>query len=345
MEVKYQVVLYAAIALFVVFFILTFIPLKGHRGKFKKGKKVANAFYIKEDGIYKRKLITYKLLTFFMVFTCCISIVLSTFIMSRPYNRDVRVEEKYTRDIFLCIDVSSSVDELNVNIISNLKTIVEDMKGERFGLVIFNTSPVLLVPLTDDYEYILDELDRVQEHIENRLHSFYYDDDEDSYIAKGTLINWQERGSSLIGDGLAAAMFDFNDLSTEEEEDERTKIIILTTDNQLNEFYQGSSYVQLDEAAELCVKHNVKVYGVGTNTMTKSEKRGMKNAVESTGGKFYMEDQSGTYASIIKDIQRDTKGYVEEIEIVDEHEIIEIPFIILVSVVTSMFVFTKIARH
>ena len=110
-------------------------------------------------------------------------IVLSTFIMSRPYNRDVRVEEKYTRDIFLCIDISSSVDGLNVNIISNLKDVVSNMQGERFGLVIFNTSPVLLVPLTNDYEYILDELDRVEEHIKKRMHDYWSADEE--YIEEG----------------------------------------------------------------------------------------------------------------------------------------------------------------
>lgn len=338
MEVRYQIFIYAAIALFVVFFILTFIPMRGHWGKYKKGKKVGNAFFIREDSVFKSKMFTYKVLTFLMVFLCCISIVLSTFMISRPYRREVVQQEKYTRDIFLCIDISSSVDELNVNIISNLKDIVSNMQGERFGLVIFNTSPVLLVPLTDDYEYVLEELDRVETHIKKRITS--WEDDEDSYINQGTIIQWQYRGSSLIGDGLASAMFDFNDLNDEEAAD-RTRIIILTTDNQLN----GTPYVTIDEAAEMCKSHDVLVYGVGTDTMTKAEKTQMKNAVELTGGKFYLEGQTGTYESIVKDIQRDTKAFVDHIEIVDEHEIVELPFIVLVAVITAMFVVTRVARH
>lgn len=336
MEVRYQIALYVAIALFVVFFILTFIPLKSRRGKYKKGKKVANAFYISEDASFKVRMVTYKVLTFFMVFLCCLSIVLSTLMFSRPYERKVTVEEKYTRDIFLCIDVSTSVDELNANIIENLKTIVENMQGERFGLVIFNTSPCLLVPLTNDYEYILSELDRVEEHIKDRISSGWYD--EDSYLEEGTLIGNMERGSSLIGDGLAATLFDFNDIA---EDTERTRLIILSTDNQL----WGTPYVTLQEAADLCTSKDVKVYGIGTETMNKAEKREMRKAVESTGGKFYVEGQSGTYTSIVKDIERDTKGFVENIEHVEENEFVEIPFIILLSIVSAMFVCTRIARH
>lgn len=336
MEVRYQYAVYIAIAFFIVFFILTFIPLRSRRGKYKKGKKVANPFFISEEGFYKRRMALYKVLTFLMVFLCCISIVLSTLMFSRPFERKVRVEEKYTRDIFLCIDVSTSVDELNANIIENLKDIVENMQGERFGLVIFNTSPVLLVPLTNDYEYILDELDRVEEHIKKRMHDYWSADEE--YIEEGTLIGLEERGSSLIGDGLAATLFDFNDIN---EDTERTRLIIFATDNQL----WGTPYVTLPEAAELCKSKDVKVYGIGTDTMEKAEKREMRDAVESTGGKFYVEGQSGTYASIIKDIERDTKGFVEEIEFVDETEFVEIPFIILVSVVTAMFVCTRVARH
>ena len=135
-------------------------------------------------------------------------------------------------------------------------------------------------------------------------------------------------------------MFDFNDLNDEEAAD-RTRIIILTTDNQLN----GTPYVTIDEAAEMCKSHDVLVYGVGTDTMTKAEKTQMKNAVELTGGKFYLEGQTGTYESIVKDIQRDTKAFVDHIEIVDEHEIVELPFIVLVAVITAMFVVTRVARH
>lgn len=340
MEVRNKLFIYIAIALFVVFFILTFVPLKSRKGKYKKGKKVANAFFISEDPVYRRRMIIYKLLTFVMVFTCSLSIVLSTFMTSRPYERTTTVEEKYTRDIFLCIDISSSVDTLNSNIISNLKDIVENMQGERFGLVIFNTSPVLLVPLTNDYEYILDELDRLQEHIETRIHDYF--SVGDSYIEEGTLIDWQKRGSSLIGDGLAATLFDFNNL---DEDTERTRLIIFSTDNQLNEFEPGSSFVTLQEAADLCAKKDVKVYGIGTETMNPVEKNDMKTAVLKTGGKFYVEGQSGTYTSIVKDIERDTKGFVEELEVVEEDEWVEIPFVILVALVGVMFVTTRVARH
>ena len=64
MEVRYKIFLYIAIALFVVFFILTFVPLRSRKGKFKNGKKVANAFYISDDPVFKRRMFFYKILTF-----------------------------------------------------------------------------------------------------------------------------------------------------------------------------------------------------------------------------------------------------------------------------------------
>ena len=87
--------------------------------------------------------------------------------------------------------------------------------------MIFNTSPVLLTPLTDDYEYVKDQLDLIAQCLKSR-NEVNLDDAFSSgydwiyyqaYISSGTLIGNEQRGSSLIGDGLAAAAIDFSDAS------------------------------------------------------------------------------------------------------------------------------------
>ena len=335
MEIRYKIMLYVSIALFAVLFILLFVPFNKRKGKYKKGKKVANAFYISDQAYFKRRMATYKVVTFMLVLTCCLSIVLSSFMLSRPYRSETVIEEKYTRDIFLCIDISSSVDSLNAHLIDELKGIVDEMQGERFGLVIFNTSPVLLVPLTDDYEYIIEQLDVIQTQLERRWEDPYY---EDPYITSGTLIGSDMRGSSLIGDGLAAAVFDFSDL---EENTERTRLVIFSTDNELN----GTPFITLDEAAQLCVNHNVQVYGIGVKDMNKKRRAEMQNASEITGGKFYEYGISGDCSSIVADIERETKSFINQEPVVKETELVRAPFVILLACTAAMMVFTKVAKY
>lgn len=336
MEIRYKIMVYIAIAVFAALFILIFVPLKKNKGKLKKGKKVANTFYVKEESFYKRKIAAYKVLTFMMVLMCTLSIVMACFMMGRPYRTETVEEENYRRDIILCIDISSSVDSLNAHLIDDLKDIVENMQGERFGLVIFNTSPVLLVPLTDDYQYIIDELNVIQEKLEERWNSgFSFESD---YITSGTQIGSEYRGSSLIGDGLASAVFDFQDL---EEEADRTRLIIFSTDNELN----GTPFVTLKEASDLCVKHNVQAYGIGVRDMNKKRRIEMQEAMENTGGKFYEYGISGDCAAIVTDIERETKTYVNKEPKVEEIEVLRAPFIILLGCTAAMMVFTKLAKH
>ena len=64
-------------------------------------------------------------------------------------------------------------------------------------------------------------------------------------------------------------------------------MVIFSTDNDI----QGTPVATLDEAADICVSNNVTVYGVGTKEMTPENKESMKNAVEKTGGKFYLEEE------------------------------------------------------
>ena len=234
------------------------------------------------------------------------------------------------RDIILCMDISTTVDHLNFELVGKLKEVVENLNGERFGIVIFNTSPLYLCPLTTDYERVLEELDIIEEALEMRYD--YYEGrigystryaELDEYISAGTLVGNSRRGSSIIGDGLAAAALDFTNV---EEDPDRSRIIIFSTDNDL----QGDEIITLPEAGQLCVDRGITVYGIGTEQMYPSDRNMMSRTVEMTGGEFYYGENSRVVGNIVENIQE----HVASLDTVDyeisEHVTPQIPFIILI---------------
>lgn len=345
MELRNTYVIFIGIAVLVSLFVFLFIKIK-KKDEYKGGKKIANTSYIENEPYYKKKILKYKIYTVIVFVACVLSIAVAFAMLTRPYKTELKEKEKNTRDIMLCIDISTSVDYLNMNLVSELKEVVNNLQGERFGIVIFNTTPVLMTPLTTDYGYIIEQLDMIEKCLDARLnYDIDWEDDDawdeywymDEYISSGTLEGSEERGSSIIGDGLAAAAIDFK--STDE--DERTKIIIFSTDNDL----QGSPIYTLEEAASLCKKKNILVYGIGTKEMYQGYMDEMEREVEKTGGKFYLEEESGTFKQIVSEIEKTSKSLVKENTEIIEIELVKVPFIILVCVVSVMIIFIKVTKR
>ena len=334
MAIKYHIVLYAGLAIALFMLVFVFVKYKKTK-KYAGGKKIAGLICQEDEAYFRKRKILYKTgLTATLI--CCVLVVVSAFLlMAKPYTSRRMQDEKYCRDIILCIDISTSVDYLNENLLDKLKKTVDELQGERFGIVIFNTSPVLLTPLTDDYEYVKDQLDLIAQCLKSR-NEVNLDDAFSSgydwiyyqaYISSGTLIGNEQRGSSLIGDGLAAAAIDFSDADKE-----RTKVVIFSTDNDI----QGTPVATLDEAADICVSNNVTVYGVGTKEMTLENKESMKNAVEKTGGKFYLEEESGSFGEIVSSIEKLSKNLVK-VRMVDvETPELLYPFVLMLVLFAGM---------
>ena len=341
MELRNKFIIYIGI---VVLLLVIFVKRK-HKEKYNGGKKVFGMSYIETEPYFKKKMRTYRMLCTLLIVSCIVSMASCFLLMARPYKKVVNEKEAYKRDIILCLDISYSVDELNLELVDNLKDTVNNLKGERFGIVIFNASAVLLSPLTDDYDYIIDTLDQLKESISYRIasgdSSAYDFGDEDwiylsNYLIHGTQVGADERGSSLVGDGLATTVYDFPDL----EDKDRTRVIILSTDNDL----QGTPIVSLDQAADICKENNVVVYGIGTSEMYDDNKAEMKSAVTKTGGSFYLQEESGTVKHIVEEIEKKGKNLVKGGTEIQEIEVVEVPAIILFFSVFFMLVLMKFAK-
>ena len=112
-------------------------------------------------------------------------------VTDRQLDRDVR-----NRDVMLCLDVSTSMNEFDAIVLREFAELAAGLRGERIGLTIFNGSAITVFPLTDDAEFIETTLDEAATSLAQRKRSF----------VEGT----EEGGTSLIGDGLASCAMRFD---------------------------------------------------------------------------------------------------------------------------------------
>lgn len=335
MEIRYPLIFLIIILVFILYFVF----YKRRNIKYNIGSKIANTKYLKNTDYFKKKYKEYKLykVLLYVFFIGCF--LGSTFLLVRLSSIKTINDKQYNRDIFLCMDVSASVDELNIELIDSLKDTVSKLHGERFGVSIFNTSSIVLVPLTEDYDYVNNILDQIKKSIKANNPSKYgvYSGDDylyvTSYIYSGTLEGNEIRGSSLIGDGLATCVYSFSNLDSD-----RSRIIILSTDNDL----AGTPIVSLEQAAKISKSKNIKVFGIGTDAMKANDRLSFMNAVKITNGKYYDHSKS-TVNSIVDDIELTSKSLMVKESETREIDLPEIPFIILLlSIIGLIFVSKKV---
>ncbi|WP_314648551.1 VWA domain-containing protein [uncultured Microbacterium sp.] len=213
-----------------------------------------------------------------------LTVVTAGVVAARPMSSETIQPVNTSRDIMLCLDVSGSMSEVDVEVLTVFEELLEGFEGERIGLTIFNSSPVQIFPLTDDYEFI-------RGHLESMRGSFDYLDEVPEHWV-GTL---NGNGASLIGDGLAACAMGFD-----HPDDERSRSIIFATDNEIN----GASIVTLEEAANYAASNGVRVFALnpveGKDTDVSAE---LTAAAEATGGQAYGLRETTTVGDIVDQVR------------------------------------------
>lgn len=336
MELIYPFVLYIGLPILVI---LSLMKFKRKEDVYKRGTKIANTKYAEKIPLFKEIMKKYRVMVTAIKAVSIISIIVALIMISRPAKVESSKSSKYNRDIFLCMDTSTSVDELNLKLVDNFRDTVKNLKGERIGITIFNTSSVVLVPLTDDYNYVLNTLDELEKAIKYSINPGEVKSlDEASYLStyirSGTLIGNEVRGSSLIGDGLASCVYSFPNLK---EDKDRTRIIIFSTDNDL----AGNPIVTLEEASNICRDEKVTVFGIAPTLGDESKKSKMKQAVENTGGTFFDEASGSTVKEIVANIEKKGKSLLEVNEETRKIDKPLVPFILLIISIAILFILNK----
>ncbi|MBP3825684.1 MAG: hypothetical protein ILA11_08100, partial [Butyrivibrio sp.] len=222
MELMYLNVVIIGMIVLVAALLVIYLIYRRQKTSYSTGIKAANTARIRNSKLYKSLNIRYRVLTVVMLVGMILSIVASLFLAARPYRTDDVVSGVKKRDIILCLDVSYSLYDLNSEITDYLKNVVAGLEGDRFGISIFNTSSVTYVPLTDDYDYVIDRLDALHEYFmmqkeyeeeylqlyetlgeipDDKRQRFDELQDKLDYFEAGTLYDNYYRGSSLIGEG------------------------------------------------------------------------------------------------------------------------------------------------
>lgn len=306
MELMYPIAIIICLILIVIMYFANFKK----KVKYTSGKKVANTKYIKETQYYKSKIMKYKILSKIIKLLSIICIIIASVLVARPITIQTKSENKYNRDILIGLDISTSECEVNLELVKKFKSIISSIEGDRIGIILYNTSPIVYCPLTDDYDYINECLNTIEEQLKKvvanngYVPSSYNGEGIETYTFwyGGVIANSDKKGSSLVGDGLASTLYSFPNLKTDKN---RTRIIIFATDNDVD----GTQTVTLEEACSLCKKYNINLYAycptVEMNAYTSKEKiASYKKAVEGqAGGKFYTGDLDKMSSNIVNEIK------------------------------------------
>ncbi|MBR5336970.1 MAG: hypothetical protein IK152_03205 [Lachnospiraceae bacterium] len=351
MEMMHPEIILIGLGVMAAAFLVLLIIRKRRDTSFKDGIKAANTESIRNTPVYRKLLLRYKILRALLITGLTGAVISSLFLASRIFKTDNITSGVKKRDIIFCLDVSYSLYDLNHEITDYLKGVVKGLAGDRIGINIFNTATVTYVPLTDDYDYLWERLDELGEYfkLQKEYVDKYYGDKGNNltseqrkeknelrsrldYMDAGTLFNNDFRGSSLIGEGLGTALYSFPYLG----ESDRTRVIIMCTDNELNNFQE--EVMTLSEAAAACQKNKVTVFGLfpkeeifyQPNQYDYSKCYGeFKSAVELTGGKSYIRTNDMPVTEIVSDIQKQEAMLVKVIMSNQKIDTPEVAFIIL----------------
>lgn len=251
--------------------------IRKRKVKRRTGIRVANTGRLRALPMYRKKKLESRILKILTVAGVCTGIVAALFLTARPYRRDTVRDDVSSRDIAFCLDLSSSSCAGEKAIVQQFEEMVSQLDGDRIGVTLFNTSAMQYVPMTDDYDFVTDRLQELEEYLDaeeefTRDYTDVYDsvydipeDKRDRYeelnailaaFDAGTTAGYQSKGTSVIGEGLASCLFNFPQLH----EEKRTRILILVTDNQ--DECIGDPLVTLTEAAGMCEEDDVILFGI-----------------------------------------------------------------------------------
>lgn len=314
--------LYALIILALVIIVAVYFRVK--KVKDRSGIKAANTKRLRSLGIFKKKYIEGIILKVVFFIGLGVALLSAVLLFARPYKSIPDKDEFNGRDIMLCIDISASNHSGIADLTDEFIKTVEGLDGDRVGISIFNTSSVLYLPVTDDYNFAVKKLKALSEYFkaEEEFQKNYADKYEYAYevpesekkrydelnrilssFDQGTTAGYEIKGTSCVGEGLASALFSFPDLMTEK----RTRTLILVTDNEPE--YIGEELVSLADTCQMCVADEVNVFGIypGTDikkyTDSAQRKQEFQKAITEAKGKFYVKDAELTAERILNDIE------------------------------------------
>ena len=226
---------------------------------------IAHTSAIKRLPAYRRAKRNYCIMLCLALVCFLVTFFSLTAVAARPIERQERNTENEKRDLILCLDVSGSMTNYQKQLLETFSKIVDGMHGQRIGITIFDGKPASIIPLSDDYDAVMEQIDDLAKNITSNF----------SY----TNIVFGE-SNSAIGDGVMGCI---NNLGSYENS-KRAQSVLIATDNEY-----GDQTVDINQPARYANRYGITFYGI-YNGYSSSNKNYLEfeNAVTITGGTLYM---------------------------------------------------------
>ena len=205
----------------------------------KHAAVIAHTSSIKQRPAYKKALKQYYILLGTAAFFLASTLFSFAALAARPIEIRADRNINKTRDVILCLDMSGSMSEYIIPIISHFIDITNGLNGERIGVTIFDSVAINIVPLTDDYAVVGEILSDLK--------------DATKFSQYRTAINRNGASNSNIGSGTMGCINSFDVLG-----DERTQSIIVATDN----ISESNDVITHEQAAAYAKRYGVSLYGI-----------------------------------------------------------------------------------
>lgn len=313
MRIKY-------IYVFIISTLLIIVYLLTHNKKraFNNGSKIANTDYLKNTHYYKIKLYKYIIIRTLYNLIFITAIISSLLLLGRLSKLSLKSETN--TDIIFCIDVSSSLDKENKTIIKHYQQIAESLTNTRIGITIFNTSAATISPLTNQHEYIIENLKYLDKSLKSKDSKQLY---TKNFSISGTMNNYETDGTSLVGNGLISCSYNFNKQTN-------NKLIILSTDN----ISLGQENIDIKQAAHKIKKQNIKIIPLIPKEISADKRKELESISSITGSNKYT---NNNIKVLINNINKDTNKKHKYLD-----DIPTIPFIILLSAIIILYILKKV---
>jgi Ca-activated chloride channel family protein len=244
---------------------------------------------------YAAALKRYRLLTVWVVGALTLSLLAAILLTARPSTVSPVTPMQQSRNIMLCLDASGSVLREDTTLLDRFSTLVSSFNGQRFGLTLFNSSAVTVIPLNDNYPLITEQLKNDAQAFKLQKGTTFTE------LTNGTLADFSS-GTSLASDGLASCMGRMGPSTQHSPQD-----IILATDNEA----YGTPDVSMNQDMALAKQLNIHVFTIdpGVSDPTLASDHGeLKILAVQTDGVYYKLSDSGTVNSLIDTLGRQSPG-------------------------------------
>ena len=320
------------------------------RGRSKEApRRIANSAVLLSTPLVRARVRRRRFLHALLAVLVIVGLVAASMVAGRPVNRSVRSSALASRDIVLCLDVSTSMLSADVEILDTFSDLLDTFEGERVALVVWNTTAQTMVPLTDDYDLLRSQFDEASDALDFRPSRLNPMSDKYTTTFSGTMLR-DVQASSLIGDGLASCSLAFDTNKVED----RSRSIVLASDNQVVD-PSGQQVYSLSGAADLASEESIRLFSLfgsdrrtvdpSLTGMTLTQARDdLRTVTENHGGFFYEVDDPDAVERIVKELETDQATVLEgdtEVRITD---VPQRPVAWLVAVVTVLLVLTAWRR-